>query len=572
MAVAAVRFAAVVYAIVAQRCVALPARPDRSRVRSQLLDGCNGRVVPGPFASSVGVGRGLSKARWRDVLLWSAIQGGCVAPKSCVRGEHNGSFISHSPAVLESLFVNVHKIGRQFASRCVLGWLVLSIGYLQTVNVVTNPPDLNEPPMMLPELDRFLRHGPVKQAFQSALSTESALFTRTARFVLSTLAELERAVGSGNSDDLAAEMFTLSSLDPAQVRYIVAFPHMETLVHASPPIYEMAAPQMLAAQENGARSAVRREALVFDLGMSGGMDSLVYLQHNWRVVAVEANPRLVAWAESSLDEYVRSGQLQIMHAAVTTTKRRVRTEEVEFCMALRIEQGKVQDSLGTSGAQRCHDEGGNVAKVRRVTCPALVETFGVPFYVKVDIEGGEGLDCLEDLSLRPETRPTISSVEVQHFLELPTNSTAVVPARGPLRRKFFELMQRHAPHVAEIPLDKLSKAGVRFLARVRFVASALTILHDMMGYRRFKLVRQSIYHMRFGMKAWDAKLWGQSTKGTFAIEQLESQGASGPFGDVAVDWRSGRRWRDAEDIAHDLLTTALRLEDRSEWFDIHATI
>ena len=92
--------------------------------------------------------------------------------------------------------------------------------------------------------------------------------------------------------------------------------------------------------------------------------------------------------------------------------------------------------------------------------------------------------------------------------------------------------------------------------------NTLAVFYGQFGYRRFKVVRQLIYQLRFRL------LPGNKSQ----IVQIEGQGASGPFGDAAIDFVSGREWRNVDDVVWDLLAETRAAETVGEWFDLHATI
>src|SRR5262245_59116807 len=56
--------------------------------------------------------------------------------------------------------------------------------------------------------------------------------------------------------------------------------------------------------------------LIYDLGLHVGCDTDFYLQKGFRVVAVEANPRLAEAARQTFAPAVASGQLLILNVAI----------------------------------------------------------------------------------------------------------------------------------------------------------------------------------------------------------------------------------------------------------------
>ena len=138
--------------------------------------------------------------------------------------------------------------------------------------------------------------------------------------------------------------------------------------------------------------------LVYDVGMSGGEDTAYYLHRGFRVVAVEANPRLAEAARRRFSRHVGSGRLTIVDAAIA---------EREGVQPFWISETRPGwSSLHRASAAR----GGPhyAIEVQCVTLATLFERHGVPYYFKADVEGQEPL-CIEALAL-PEP-PAYVSVE-----------------------------------------------------------------------------------------------------------------------------------------------------------------
>lgn len=57
-------------------------------------------------------------------------------------------------------------------------------------------------------------------------------------------------------------------------------------------------------------------SLIFDVGMHRGEDTEYYLARGFRVVAVDADPAMIAQAADRFSEAVRDGRLVLVHAAV----------------------------------------------------------------------------------------------------------------------------------------------------------------------------------------------------------------------------------------------------------------
>ena len=143
---------------------------------------------------------------------------------------------------------------------------------------------------------------------------------------------------------------------------------------------------------------------IFDFGMYDASDTEYYLHEGYTVVAVEANPALVQRAQSMLASYVKSGQLTLVNAGISGNN-----ENVTLTIS--------GDDLGSSSIYQVEIQ--DKAPVASFTVPGITtqeifERFGVPFYLKVDIEGA---DRLSVLALTPNTKPEYVSFEIGKDLE-----------------------------------------------------------------------------------------------------------------------------------------------------------
>ena len=143
--------------------------------------------------------------------------------------------------------------------------------------------------------------------------------------------------------------------------------------------------------------------LVFDVGFHKGEDSEFYLKKGFRVVAVEANPALHAAGRERFAASIHSGQLTLVHAAVAGSD-----GPVPFFLNARVSEW---GTISKDWAERNAELG---AASEQVAVPGmrferLLEEFGVPYYLKIDIEGADLL-CLEALRAFA-SRPAHLSIE-----------------------------------------------------------------------------------------------------------------------------------------------------------------
>jgi FkbM family methyltransferase len=135
--------------------------------------------------------------------------------------------------------------------------------------------------------------------------------------------------------------------------------------------------------------------LVFDLGMNNGDDTAFYLSRGFEVVAVEANPSLCEAAGHRFPEAIGGKRLIIINAAIAD-----KDGEATFFLNLDNDHWSSLH-LGWAGREgsRCRD-----IRVPCVTLASLFGEFGVPHYLKIDVEGADHsvLEQLGSSSLLPQ--------------------------------------------------------------------------------------------------------------------------------------------------------------------------
>jgi len=155
--------------------------------------------------------------------------------------------------------------------------------------------------------------------------------------------------------------------------------------------------------------------LIYDIGMNNGDDTAYYLRRGFRVIAVEANPKLAATAAERFANEIKSGRLTILNIGIAAEE-----GEFPFWICEMQSQWSSFDRTMASRDGRPHHE-------IRVHCRrfgAVLEEFGIPYYLKLDIEGNEIL-CIQDLD--PRTLPKFISVEAS---DLNLNLMTLLRDRG----------------------------------------------------------------------------------------------------------------------------------------------
>jgi FkbM family methyltransferase len=122
--------------------------------------------------------------------------------------------------------------------------------------------------------------------------------------------------------------------------------------------------------------------LIYDLGLHQGEDTEYYLKRGFRVVAVEADEELVKKNQRELQEYIDNGSLVIVHGAISDTSE----DTITFYKNPKVsEWGTVVKSWADRNAELGADS--IEVNVRVVSLKSLFEKHGIPYYLKIDIEG-----------------------------------------------------------------------------------------------------------------------------------------------------------------------------------------
>jgi FkbM family methyltransferase len=156
------------------------------------------------------------------------------------------------------------------------------------------------------------------------------------------------------------------------------------------------------------------ENLIFDLGFHSGEDTDFYLKKGFSVVGIEANPDLVANATVRFKEALRQGRLHLICGAIAPPSA---GEKVDFyANPNNTEWGTIMPDW--SSRNEILGYSSQRIEVPRVDIADVFRSHGVPFYLKIDVEGVDRL-ILEEL-YSVECLPRYVSVESEKidFAEL----------------------------------------------------------------------------------------------------------------------------------------------------------
>lgn len=243
---------------------------------------------------------------------------------------------------------------------------------------------------------------------------------------------------------------------------------------------------------------------VFDLGHNSGQDTADYLTSGpprTRVVAVDANPVLISRSITRFSKHVREGRLRLVNSGLVARE----SERGNLTFWLNVqndlyssfkEELGCRNKFGGERDERMPRQYCRPTTVQTRTCVDLINEFGTPTYLKIDIEGMD-MACLHSLSeLAVERRPKYVSME----------------------NVWLQSMQL---------LTKL-------------------------GYDGFKVVDQLNVS------------WGRPT---------DMEGASGPWGEDAVDYERGKVWLTQSEVMKRIekmpRVKNFHKSNLSIWYDVH---
>jgi len=146
-----------------------------------------------------------------------------------------------------------------------------------------------------------------------------------------------------------------------------------------------------------------RSDLIYDVGAHKGEDAEFYLLKGFRVVAIEAVPALCDDIRTRLRSYLKSGQLTLINAAISDS-----ACPITFFINRRI---SVYGTSSENWAKRNELFGApsDKATVNGIRFSDVLAEHGIPYYLKIDIEGSDLL-CLHALKSVP-SRPKFVSIE-----------------------------------------------------------------------------------------------------------------------------------------------------------------
>jgi FkbM family methyltransferase len=223
------------------------------------------------------------------------------------------------------------------------------------------------------------------------------------------------------------------------------------------------------------RQSEHRADVVMDVGMHDGGDTARFLADGFKVVAIEANPHLVQDATARFASEIRSGQLVILGAAIGTQRG---TASFGIC-----ETDSIWSTFDPEMIERNQQAGATYRFIEVETIPFgdVLGRFGIPHYLKIDIEGYDML-CVQALHAYPVKPAYISlesSVSINTApLDAVFNELAELWTLG--YRRFRYVNQAHSENSAP-PVGRRIDQRWRSLAAAFSTAQVLRAHHNLGG-------------------------------------------------------------------------------------------
>ncbi len=162
--------------------------------------------------------------------------------------------------------------------------------------------------------------------------------------------------------------------------------------------------------DSGPRPAAGKHPdLIYDVGMHRGEDADFYLKKGFRVIGVEADPELAQHCRKRFEPQIQAGRLTLVEGAVVDPET-IRTPGQTISFYSNLDQS-VWGTAIPNWARRNEGSGTRISevRVRALGFGDVLARYGIPYFMKVDIEGADRF-CLEAL-LPFDVKPDYLSIE-----------------------------------------------------------------------------------------------------------------------------------------------------------------
>ena len=134
-------------------------------------------------------------------------------------------------------------------------------------------------------------------------------------------------------------------------------------------------------QSSNAATENFADLIIYDVGMNTGQDTEFYLKKGFKVIAIEANPVLCEEVGARFSDYIASGALKILNVGVG---------KEEGKLDFYVNENKTEWSSFHKGIAGRDGAELKIIRVEVLTMQSIIEQYGMPYYLKIDIEGNDG--------------------------------------------------------------------------------------------------------------------------------------------------------------------------------------
>jgi FkbM family methyltransferase len=274
-----------------------------------------------------------------------------------------------------------------------------------------------------------------------------------------------------------------------------------------------------------------KEDLIYDVGFHNGDDTAYYLHRGFNVLAIEANPLLAAQGQRRFESEIASRRLTILNVGIVKS-------EGMFSFWVNEENDTWSSSdqaLGGRHGTRCHE-----VKVRGVQFASVLGEYGVPYYLKVDIEGSDAL-CIR--ALDRDALPKYVSCELTH-------DEGVLNGLYTAGYRRFKVLNQ-TTYTGSVPVFRRD-LGARLLRKAYGNLSPVrSLVHRLPQSLRPEKIAFDDFSLRFPYKF--------------------NEGCSGPFGEETYG-----AWYSFEEITRRIARIRRKYQEANVsqercWYDLHAT-
>ena len=182
-------------------------------------------------------------------------------------------------------------------------------------------------------------------------------------------------------------------------------------------------------------------SIIFDIGMHRGEDTDFYLKKGFTVVGVEANPALVRECRKRFQPQIENGQLHIVDKAIAEV-----AGKIGFFVCNKVSVWSTAEKSWMLRNRKFGRESTEI-KVQATTLQDVIAEYGLPRYLKIDIEGSD-LICVKALKQYPPP-PKYLSIESHAYDEQETvNQLNLLRSLGYSK---FKVIGQHEIHKQKLP-------------------------------------------------------------------------------------------------------------------------